>query len=159
MKTKFIFLLFSAGLLALPLAVHADELSQKLADLIQPGQWESTVHIQMSVVGTNMTLPAQTTTTKRCVKQDDFDDLAAPDMKNMKCNITQKELSGNTLHLGLTCTGKKGTFTLNGTTTFASRTSSTSHYVMTGEMRGMQMKFVSDSQSKRIGDCTKSSGH
>lgn len=165
MKSKLIILLFTAAMLAAPFAANAanpdtNSLADQLAKMIQLGKWQSTVKVNISVVGTNMKLPTKTQTVKRCVTRKDLDEMAAPKLKNgMKCDITRKELTGNALHIGMTCTGSQGTLKLTGKTIFTSETTQTSHFVMTGTMHGMNMKIVADGKSKRLGDCTEDSSN
>lgn len=169
MKLEFVLSVLLAGLLSVPPAAQAasqssadnssSRLYQKLSELVQPGRWKATITRKTSVIGTQMTLPAKTMTVKRCITQEDLKKAAKSHVsKNgMSCNVTQRELSGKTLHSVLKCTGRASNVTVDMTKTFSSATSSTLKVVTTGKVHGMPIKSVARGKAERVGTCTKAS--
>lgn len=124
---------------------------------MQTGQWESASTVKVSIVGQDLNIPARTVDHKQCIRKDEFDNLAAPRMRGMDCEMLRKELIGKTLHIAMTCTGERGNFTREGGTTFPTRTSRSSHHVMTGKRGKIQMKMVADAYGERTTACGESS--
>lgn len=154
MKYKII-LVLSLGLLVGPLTAYANsDLSEQLANKIQPGQWKIVAKTKIDIQGTNMQMPPKTVKVKKCIKKKDIKKITTPSMKNMDCSMTKKDLSGDTFHFSLSCSGDQGELKVNGKTVFKSKTAYTTHAVMRGTMQNMPMTVTIDGTSTRIGECT-----
>lgn len=121
---------------------------------MRPGLWEITV--KMSMAGVPMTLPAHTF--KRCVTQKDIDKsqgVPQPHTENgMTCAVKKRERSGNTERYTVLCTGKQGSMTVNGTTTFDSETAYHAEVHTSGTVAGRSLDSTEHVQARRVGDCT-----
>lgn len=166
MKSKPVLSVLLAAILIAPLGANADAVSQRLAQLVKLGQWQTAISEKIYVPGA-MT-QTHTATLKYCIKKRNVGHPAAVAVvkqtmasDGMTCRTTKRDLSGNTLHIKLHCRNPKNSFNFTVTKVFSSPTMSTSHVVGTGRIVGTTgrigitgMKIVVDGQSKRVGKCT-----
>lgn len=153
MKIKSLFVLFA--LFALPLGAQAGGKPAGASNMMRPGLWEMTVHMQMA--GMPMAMPAHTT--RQCITQADLEKnhgMPKPQTRDdMSCTTQKFDRSRNTVTYSMKCTGKNGAFEMNGTTVFDSRDAYHGTMHMTGNAQGHPMNMTTDSKAKRVGDCTK----
>ena len=115
---------------------------------IEPGQWEMTTTMTMSM----MPQP-QVTTVKECMKESELD----PEDFNMDednpCKISDLLIDGNTARWSISCPTEDGP-AMEGSWEFTSKGDSiTGSGSMTANFAGQAMSFDMSWEGKRVGDC------
>lgn len=115
---------------------------------IQPGMWEMTSTMTMTMMN-----QPQTNTAKQCIEKDELD----PETFNMDqdnpCTIADVEIEGKTARWSISC-ATEGDMTMDGTWEFTSYGDSISgNGSMSTEMSGQKFGFDMTWSGKRIGDC------
>ena len=129
----------AALLFAQPIVALADGLP------INPGMWESTVVTNNPLAGT------QTSTSKECIKEQEFD-LAKILADTDGCNVIENVVSGNTLTFTMSCNIEGGQGTMSGVYT-SDGDSGSGEMTMHMSFGGQTIKMDSTMSTKRIGDC------
>ena len=115
---------------------------------IEPGQWEMTTTMTMSM----MPQP-QVTTVKECMKESELN----PEDFNMDednpCNISDLLINGNTARWSINCPTEGGPV-MKGSWEFTSKGDTiTGSGSMTTDFSGQAMSFDMSWEGKRMGDC------
>lgn len=120
---------------------------------MKPGLWQLTV--KMSMAGLPTALPARTF--KRCITRQDIDKnqgVPKPRTENgMTCTVKKHERSRNTEHYTVACTGKQGSMTVDGTTTYDSDSAYHAEVHTSGTVDGRATDTTEHIQASRVGDC------
>lgn len=116
---------------------------------VQPGQWETTVTMEMP--GMPMAMPP-VKTSKCLTKKDLTPDTSQP---GQNCKVLKQQFKGNDLEWSVKCTGQDGgTITMTGKGTYKTDTF-TGNLEMDMSHGGQAMKMTASIASKRIGPCAK----
>ncbi|MGH8128694.1 MAG: DUF3617 domain-containing protein [Gammaproteobacteria bacterium] len=151
MKIKTSLIVIALATAPIPtLAASAADMSKA----IDPGLWETTVHMQM----TGMSVPPQTT--RSCKTQADLNKYhGLPKLDNdkgMTCKMTHFSYSGHVAHFGVKCSGTEGNMETTGSSTIDSRTAYHGTMTMNGTIQGHAMKMTTNYTAKRVGACKSS---
>lgn len=138
--------LTAMAMLAVPLAVHADQPN------IQPGEWE---YENVTTFSGDMDIPEQRQTTQECVTGEDIDDgLVTPDESAMgDCEITDQQIGRDSMSYSMSCVDPSGgSMTMSANMDFMGDSASGT---INGEMESPMGKITVRTQmeGRRIGDC------
>ncbi|MFC1777202.1 DUF3617 domain-containing protein [Pseudomonadota bacterium] len=117
---------------------------------IEPGQWEMTSTMTMSM----MPQP-QTTTVLECIEEDELDPESFNMDEDTPCDITDVTTDGNTARWSINCPTEGGAVMEGHWEVTSNGDSLTGKGEMTTEMAGQKMGFNMNWQGKRIGKCEK----
>ena len=101
---------YAVLLLAGPTAAQA-------AANVQEGQWESTVEMKMEIPGMPFAMPPMKFTSTDCLSQDDL--VPKTGRKDQRCEIRNRQISGNKVTWESVCVDKDGTTEGQGKVTYS----------------------------------------
>ncbi len=135
--------------MALITVLAAPALAADAKPNMKPGQWETTV--QMEMPGMPMAMPPQTSSS--CLTEKDMVPGAA--QPGQECKVTKQKLTGDTLEWSVECKDKSGAVsTMVGKGTYKGETF-TGTMQMTMSHGGAPMQMNAKMTGKRVGDCKK----
>jgi hypothetical protein len=116
---------------------------------MKPGQWETTV--QMEMPGMPVAMPP--TTTSSCLTEKDLVPNAAP--PGQECKVTKQKFVGDNVEWSVECKDKSGAVsTMTGKGTYKGETFAGTMQ-MTMNQGGGPMQMNAKMTGKRVGDCKK----
>ncbi len=123
---------------------------------VEPGQWDTTVEVnmKMNMHGQETALPPQTQTRSECVTEDDA--AFTPDeLSDETCSVSNVQETSSTLAFDISC--NQGGATVNGDMSFergADGKSVSGVFKMAGGQTGVQMDISGKISGKRVGTCS-----
>lgn len=118
---------------------------------IRPGEWQTTIHVQMAGMPAGMGMAIPPIITNSCVTEKDL----VPNIQRPgeKCEVLKQKITGSTVDWKVQCQTEQGKVTGTGKATYkAASYTGTMDMVMEGE-QGMKMTY--HMAGKRVGPCEK----